>query len=543
MKKAEARKKKRARKMVEDFHRQEELRKSEQKIIQINNYEIVSLPQPFASMAVRGLMKVLRWENLGDFKRGDIVVVYAENCTNLSNSILKNDDVFYTTFLNAVCMGNISYTHELPVDSYIGYVMVGEKTRNGYYGILESAVFEKPTDKLSRNLGNYNLKKAIINDISLEDESLKVPVSKSILECLEEHDESTIIFYWRQRFNNFYSTKYGFGNENGLYDVVFTNGWEERRYVQDNRDAIKYEPCREPGMRRLMAMVIYPEYLTLIRKNNGSSFDLIKKKDWILDWNCVRFKNGYIIVSEPIDGSVKFKPKAFQLPGSLESYNYLKDYLNDRLEPVHCTVEKMELNIFDTIRLNEAIQRFATASKQRGITVAKKSQSSSKIVPRQLSFNQALSKAKQMTPEEFEKYKSEYIDYLVKQQSKKYKVIPCVERLAHRDSDITEYAFMFSIKCKSGDILIVHENVNPDRSTLLFVVKQENYDKAIREIYDFLQSAEINKRSSLRDRNIEIKKAGVEHYSSINHDYFFSWSRMIKNYKEFYANGHVYTIY
>ncbi len=63
-----------------------------------------------------------------------------------------------------------------------------------------------------------------------------------------------------------------------------------------------------------------------------------------------------------------------------------------------------------------------------------------KIVPQQTSFNQALSKAQQMTPEDFKKYKSEYIDYLVSQQSKKYKVIPCVERLAYSYSDMTEYA-------------------------------------------------------------------------------------------------------
>lgn len=250
-----------------------------------------------------------------------------------------------------------------------------------------------------------------------------------------------------------------------------------------------------------------------------------------------------MIVYPPSDGSVKFKPKGVCLPGVMEAYNYLTAYLNDRLAPVHCFVEKMELTIYDTIRLNEAIQKFATASKQKGISVSNNKTSNGIIVPQQMSFKQALSKAKQMTAAEFEKYKSEYIDHLVKQQSKKYKVIPCVERLAHTDSDITEYAFMFSIECKSGDILIVYENVHPDRSTLLFVVKPENYDQAIRSIYDFMQSAEINKRSSLRDGNIEIKQTGVERFCSINHDGVFIWSRMIKNYKLFYANGRVYMVY
>ena len=114
-----------------------------------------------------------------------------------------------------------------------------------------------------------------------------------------------------------------------------------------------------------------------------------------------------------------------------------------------------------------------------------------------------------------------------------YKVIPCVERLSHSNSDITEYAFLFSIKCSSGKILIVHENVNPDRATLLFVVKEENFNKSIREIYDFLQSAEINKRSSLRDKNVEIEDAGILSYRSINHDDLYSWKQTINTYKRY----------
>ena len=87
---------------------------------------------------------------------------------------------------------------------------------------------------------------------------------------------------------------------------------------------------------------------------------------------------------------------------------------------------------------------------------------------------------------------------------------------------------MFSLECRSGDILIVHENVNPDRSTLLFWVKKTAYDKAIREIYDFLQSAEINKRSGLRGGSIDVGNAGIIRYKSINHDDMWSWKKAIK---------------
>lgn len=148
-----------------------------------------------------------------------------------------------------------------------------------------------------------------------------------------------------------------------------------------------------------------------------------------------------------------------------------------------------------------------------------------------MSYQQALSKAQQMTMVEFHKYKSKYIDFLVEQQCKDNKVIPCVERLSYQNINITEYSFLFSIKSKNGDILIVHENVNPDRSTLLFVVPQESYDKAIHEIYDFLQSVEINKRSSLRSKNLNLKNISIKAYKSINHDDIYSWEIEIYKYK------------
>lgn len=261
-------------------------------------------------------------------------------------------------------------------------------------------------------------------------------------------------------------------------------------------------------------------------ENKESSFEILQKKDWILDWQCVRFKNGFIVVMPPNDGSVKFTPISVQCKDSLESFNYLKEYLNKRLDPVLCSIEGMTLTLYDTIRLNEAIQKFAKVSKQQrikvidGTLVKKKS-------PRKMLFHQALSMAQQMTLREFEKYKSEYINYLIKLQCDKYKIIPCVEKLAHMAGETAEYAFLFSIKCCNGHIMIVHENVNPDRSTLLFWIKEKEYEKTVRAIYDFLQSAEINKRSSIRERTVLIPNKGVITYKSVNHDDLDSWKILI----------------
>ena len=268
------------------------------------------------------------------------------------------------------------------------------------------------------------------------------------------------------------------------------------------------------------------------KSTTHSSFNIVQKREWILDWNCVMFKRGHIVIYARQDLGFKFSPTEVSVSKSMESFNYLKKYLNERLSPVRCEIVGLKLRILDKINFDEAIQQFSIAARQ-GIIKTKVNKIAFISSPKPMSFSQALSKAQKMTQEEFKKYKSKYIDYLVTLQSKNYKVIPCVERLAHSNSDNTEYAFMFSIECSSGKILIVHENVNPDRSTLLFLVREQDFNRSIREIYDFLQGAEINKRSSLRDRSIEIKNAGIVSYRSINHDDIYSWKQTINTYKQY----------
>ena len=528
--------------------------------------KIVSVCQPLAFFLVRGYVKHVKINNYDKLHNGDTIFVYADGYSlEMANMIKCNPNIFGGS--NELVKGDFQKKF-FSENCYVGKFVIGNKVSKGVEEIVKPIVFYSPLKykfvaPLHPNAPCWRFEMA---PIKKSGRTIIVPVDDDTWSQIEELKGGTS-FYWEDIFDTIIRFKSvdkfigeimndeeyleshndpfveGYaGDEQGLYYILFRNGQKRKLFKQVNERAVRVGSYKT--LNECFSKVLIFDFEKMAEvKEEESSFDILQKKEWILDWNCVRFKNGMMVVYPPLDGCVKFKPKGVSLPGVMEAYNYLTAYLNDRLAPVYCSVEKMELTIYDTIRLNEAIQKFATVSKQKGISVVNNKTSNGIIVPQQMSFNQALSKAKQMTAAEFEKYKSEYIDYLVKLQSEKYKVIPCVERLAHTDSDITEYAFMFSIECKSGDILIVHENVHPDRSTLLFVVKPENYDRAIRSIYDFMQSAEINKRSSLRDGNIEIKQTGVVGYRSINHDDFSSWSRIIKNYKSFYPNGRAWMLY
>ena len=489
-------------------------------------YKTYKIEQPVASLLVTGQIRVIQLDSESNLSYGETIIIYALPETDESTDLLWSNDSLYSTYHNSLYMGNI-VDDALPINAFIGYVKVGKKTKNGFYGIISNGCFLKPLNKITHNLVYYVLNNKKPERILLENRSIKVPLCDKAWDDLC-HLSNSVFFYWKQSFENFYSDEYGFGDEKGPYEIVFYNKKEEKHCLQDDKDVIKKERyISEPDMKEFDALLFDFEKINFKPKYE-SSFNALKKREWNLDWKCVNFRDGYFVVSPPAYGIIKFNPLAVSYPGVHESFNYLKEYLNDRLATVRCSVEEMKLTIYDRIRLEEAIEKFTKASKQRAIKTSGAA-AANKIVPQQMSFKQALSKAQQMTPEEFKKYKSEYIDFLVKMQSKDYKVIPCVERLAHSTGDITEYAFIFSLKCGNDNIMIVHENVNPDRSTLIFEVKSATFNNSIRAIYDFLQSAEINKRSNLRLRNIEMEEAGVVRYRSINHDNFYQWNRIIRS--------------
>lgn len=498
-------------------------------------YKVVSLPQPFASLLVLGLLDEFRVSNIELCNEGDFVYVYATEMTQEAKEKLWYDNHIYGKFYNALEMGNLP--NELPINAYIGQFRIKDYRPYNKIGVDKAFVFDRPIDcdynDMPKFIATYSRHQAPIKKIRFRNRAIEVPLSEENWEKLDNMKDEFFL-YWEDEFSQFCSMLGSNKDEQGLYDIVFYNGANRKRYYQLENQAVVCN-VRKDKQTNLTFYVLefFFEYIEEKTDVENNSFDILQKKNWILDWNCVRFKDGYIVVSAPLDDKVKFKTKAFPLKGSIEAFNYLKDYLNDRLSPVHCTVEKMNLNIYDQIRLNEAIEKFANASRQRGITTTGSIQIK-RIAPVQMSFKQALSKAQQMTPEEFKKYKSKYIDYLVVEQSKEYKIVPCAERLAHTTGDTTEFAFLFSIPCGNDKVMIVHENVNPDRSTLLFLVRKEEFQKSIRAIYDFLQSPEINKRSSLRSRDLEIDSAKILRYKSINHDDYSSWKQTILFYKRYY---------
>lgn len=353
----------------------------------VNSNLIISVPQPLASLIVTGAIKQIQIENYYKLHKGDTIYVYADGYSPQMMNKIKYDLNIWSQFCNGFFTG--CYNEETFQEKcYVGYFRIGNKVSKGVEEIVIPKVFNSPVES---HIHNVPSKLSIpshlfqMSHVELSNRTIIVPVNEETWSQIEKQEGNTF-FYWEEGFDNIirfkeldeYSDEIWddeedehnslieglAGDEKGLYEILFINGKKQMLYKQKDERAVHLSYYYTKAGDPFKALFFEFEHILPV-KEKDSSFDILQKKEWILDWNCVRFKNGLMIVSAPLDGSVKFKPKAVHLPGAMEAYNYLTAYLNDRLAPVHCSVEKMELTIYDTIRLNEAIQKFATISRQK----------------------------------------------------------------------------------------------------------------------------------------------------------------------------------
>lgn len=252
-----------------------------------------------------------------------------------------------------------------------------------------------------------------------------------------------------------------------------------------------------------------------------------------LQWSDVKFYNRYFIFEPQLGkrtGQNKIKPLRVDDYRCKPSFNYIVSYFQDRLPdiPYSVTIDfKVELK---SKPLFEAALADLTREQARVDTGVSIRSSAGRIVSfEKRSFQSALSKAASMKPEEFRRYKSKFIDFLVGHQMDEYKVVPVSENISHSRGSYDEASFIFTAKSWDGHLFIIIENVNPDRSTLLFKVRREMYMTALHTIFDYIQSEVINKRSAIRDGEINFGNAGIVTYWTFNHDSYIDWMYRLRS--------------
>jgi hypothetical protein len=207
---------------------------------------------------------------------------------------------------------------------------------------------------------------------------------------------------------------------------------------------------------------------------------------------------------------------------SLESFNYIRSYFNLKLPEIRYFVdENRKIKIIDEVKFSNAILMLAQRYKQA--VIEKKEIQTDNNSKHKMTLKQALEKGERMTFMDFRKYKSRFLEFLINSQSSGYRIVPIEEAFEYKNSSYVEDAFLFTLLSENNSIIIVLENVNPSRSTILFKTKRSEYIKALSVIYSFILGDSLNKRSEIRSHSLNFQNHGITKYKSINHDSFEGW--------------------
>lgn len=271
-------------------------------------------------------------------------------------------------------------------------------------------------------------------------------------------------------------------------------------------------------------------------ESQESSFDILTPKRFVLNWNDVKFFNGYFRIGPPRLGNINFATVDIKCPESICALNNLTNYFQQRLPAIHCVAKANKLTIEDEINLDQVIRYIKNASKQESLN-PEEDGVKKKVSDQPVFFVRSLEESRRLgakfDKESLKKFKSRYLNYLIDKQMGGYRVIPCNERVIHSSQldNKTECAFIFTIAANSPrKVILAIENLNIDRATMLFSFERTHYERALRGIYEYLRSSEINKRSSLR-RWESYGLGGIQiEYHAVNHrnSESYSWTEILK---------------
>ena len=102
---------------------------------------------------------------------------------------------------------------------------------------------------------------------------------------------------------------------------------------------------------------------------------------------------------------------------------------------------------------------------------------------------------------------TEYLKYLANKIDTEFRLIPVLEYANGKVED----SFLFRIRNKNGNILLVWENVNVSRATYIFKFTEKKQEEVLKKIEDFICTTGFeHKRSMLSSDTLLSKKSKLE---------------------------------
>ena len=126
--------------------------------------------------------------------------------------------------------------------------------------------------------------------------------------------------------------------------------------------------------------------------------------------------------------------------------------------------------------------------------------------------------------------KQPYLSYLCTKHIDKYRIKYTTEQRINMENEYIENAFLFTISESKFYNVIVYENTEDDRSSIVFFVNKDEYEKAVNNICGYFSSRELNKRETLASYYVNFKDSGIKRFQRIYHTDYNQWKKTIDSF-------------
>ena len=211
------------------------------------------------------------------------------------------------------------------------------------------------------------------------------------------------------------------------------------------------------------------------------------------------------------------------IDSSRSAFNDIKAHFKIQFPELEIHIKGGKVVFNDAKRFNELISSLRIPTKSTFIPDLE-------ITPKSYVMNYFEGASNQEIKNYIIQLRQKYLTYLCTKHLDGYKIKYTIEWRSTYDNDYIENAFLFTISESRFYNIIVYENTEYDRSSIVFYVDPMEYDKAINAICGYFSSREINKRETLASYYVNFKDSGIKRFKRVYHTDYNQWKKTIESF-------------
>ena len=240
----------------------------------------------------------------------------------------------------------------------------------------------------------------------------------------------------------------------------------------------------------------------------------------IFSWDNIIFCDGKIEIRDEDNILVA----TYQMVDSRRAFNDIKAHFKIKLPELEIHIKRGKVVFNDTKKFTELVSSLSIPAKTTFIPDLE-------LTPKRDVMRYFDAASNQEIKNYIIQLRQQYLTYLCTKHLDGYKIKYTIEWRSNCENDFIENAFLFTISESRFYNVIVYENTEDDRSSIVFYVNPMEYDKAINAICGYFSSMEINKRETLASYYVNFKDSGIKRFKRIYHTDYNQWKRTINSFQ------------